>query len=78
MIEFMVMVKRPSAEWEGLGQHQFRVAPRKGDLVTMDDENGKGQAYEVIAVIHPLEPAGTAGDLILRHIGADVEVRRRL
>jgi hypothetical protein len=40
--------------------------------------DGKGQAYEVITVMHPIDPATTAGDLLLKHVGTDVAVRMRL
>lgn len=66
-VEFMVMeVGLP--EVRGLGSHRFRVAPRVDDFITMD-RDGQGEAFEVVAVIHPLEPASTAGDILIRHIG---------
>jgi hypothetical protein len=41
---------------------------------------GKKQpkAYEVIAVLHPMEPGGTAGDLIVRYLGTQSELRQRI
>lgn len=77
LIEFMVMTKNPLEDFEPLGSQKFRVAPRVGEYVTIN-ENGVGQAYRVKAVIHPLEPAGTAGDLVLEHVGTDLELRMGL
>jgi hypothetical protein len=34
-----------------------------------------GQAYKVLAVIHPFEPSETAGDLYVERIGTDLELR---
>ena len=73
MIEFVVMVVERGGRWCGLGTHKFRTAPHVGHVITMNDPNGIGQAYEVVAVIHPLEPTSTAGDLVLRHIGTNVD-----
>jgi len=77
-LAFMVMVKSATGETTGLGSHTFAVAPRTGEYVTMSDEKGIGQAYRVKAVIHPAETTTTAGDLILEHIGTDVELRKSL
>jgi hypothetical protein len=78
VIEFMVMRKSPDGEWEGLGRRSFAVAPRTGEYVTLNDENGKGQAYRVKAVIHPLEMDGTAGDLVLEYVSTDADMRKGL
>ena len=78
MIKFIVMVKKTGGNFEGLGARRFRSAPSIGHHITLDDESGIGQAYEVIAIIHPAEPAETAGDVILRHVGTDVEMRMAL
>lgn len=72
----MVMVRNSSGNIDGLGRHSFRMAPRIGEYVTLNDKTGSGQAYRVRAVVHPLEPAPTAGDLILEHIGTDIEIMR--
>jgi hypothetical protein len=74
LIEFLVMTK-DSDGIKGLGTHSFRIAPRTGEFVILDDGNHIGQAYRVKAVIHPLDFVGTAGDLILEHVGTDVEMR---
>lgn len=78
LVKFVVAVKHGESEFTGLGAHQFRVAPRIGEFVTFDDKKGIGQAYKVKAVIHPLEPVETAGDLILEHIGTDLDLRLSL
>lgn len=77
LIEFVVIVKDAQGNY-GLGTHGFRLAPRIGEFVTLNDDKGIGQAYRVKAVIHPLEPASAAGDLILEHIGTDIEFRMEL
>ena len=76
LIEFMVMVRSSSGDIDGLGRHSFRIAPRIGEYVTLNDKTGNGQAYKVKAVVHPLEPAPTAGDLILEYFGTDIEAMR--
>lgn len=78
MIEFMVLKKQPDGSWEGLGTHQFRAVPRVGEHIEMNDEQGIGQVYEVIAVIHPLDAAGNAGDVIIRHVATTTEFRKSL
>jgi len=77
LIKFTVITKNQLEDFEPLGTQRFRIAPRVGEYVTIN-ESGIGQAYRVKAVIHPLEPAGTAGDLILEHVGTDVEMRMGL
>ena len=78
MIEFMVMEKKADGEWEGLGRQSFRIAPRIGEYIDLNDEEGIGQTYEVIAVMHPMQPASTAGDLIIRHLGTGTDFRKNL
>lgn len=58
-----------------LGQLQFRVAPRKGEYITLDGEEGQSQNYEVLAVVHTSELGATAGDLLVRHTGSDADFR---
>ena len=60
---------------KGLGQLRFRIAPRKGENITLEDKEGQAQNYEVLAVIHPSEIAATAGDLLVRHTGSDADFR---
>ena len=36
------------------------------------------KAYEVVAVLHPMEPGSTAGDLIVRYLGTQSELRQRM
>jgi hypothetical protein len=78
LVEFMVMVRNSNGNVDGLGRHSFRIAPRIGEYVTVDDKTGNGQAYKVKAVVHPLNPTSTAGDLVLEHIGTDLEMRNVL
>lgn len=63
---------------KGLGEKHFRVAPRVSEHITMNDDEGIGQNYEVVAVAHPSEPAATSGDLLVCHTGTDVEFRQSL
>lgn len=78
-VSSMVMLqKKPDGNFEDLGQHEFRVTPQLGHYVTMNDRFGIGQAYQVIAVIHPLEPDAIASNLILRHVGTSAEMRGRI
>ena len=76
LILFMVM-EVVGGKYVGLGLQRFRVAPRMNEYITRDVD-GKGQMYKVIAVMHPLEPAGTAGDLIIERLGTDIEIRNLL
>jgi hypothetical protein len=39
---------------------------------------GQKAAYEVVAVLHPMEPGSTAGDLIVRYLGTQSELRQRI
>ena len=75
-VEFMVM-RVKDGKYEGMGRQKFRIAPRIGEYITTD-EDGIGQAYVVKAVMHPMEPAGTAGDIILSHVGSDLDLRKSL
>ena len=36
------------------------------------------KAYEVVAVLHPMEPVSTAGDLIVRYLGTQSELLKRI
>lgn len=76
MVAFIVIEKKLDGKHLGLGEHEFRSAPRVGEHIIMNDNNGIGQAYEVIAVLHPLDPGSNAGDLIIRHISTDVDFRK--
>lgn len=78
MVEFMVLEKRGDGTWEGHGQRSFKVTPRVGEHVEMNDDKGIGQTYKIIAVVHPLEGAPTAGDLIIRHVGESTDWRGAL
>ena len=36
------------------------------------------KAYEVVAVLHPMEPGSAAGELIVRYLGTQSELRQRM
>ena len=36
------------------------------------------KAYEIVAVLHPMEPGSTAGDLIVRYLDTQSELRQRM
>lgn len=76
LFEFLVVdvTDDPPRGW---GMRSFRLPPARGDIITRNDDNGIGQAYEVIAVMHPDKPTSTSGELIVRHLGTDSEIRRR-
>ena len=57
---------------------EFWVPPHVGHFITMNDDSGIGKAYEVVAVLHPMEPGSTAGDLIVRYLGTQSELRQRI
>ncbi len=78
MIEFMVVEKKSDGSVQGFGRKSFRVTPRVGEFVTMEDEEGVSHAYKVIGVIHPLEPASTSGDLYLKYVGKINDLQKQL
>lgn len=75
----IVIVKTPGNDaWEGLGTHEFRVMPRKGERIDFDDPDGIGYSYEVVAVHHPQDPVTTAGDVYAVRIGTVTDTAVRL
>lgn len=78
MVEFIVMEKTADGELSGMGQHEFRIAPRTGEYIEMNDSEGIGQTYVVLAVLHAQSPAPTAGDLIVKHVGDSTSFRNSL
>ena len=78
MIKFMALEKKSNGEWQGHGSHEFLATPRVGEHITMNDDEGIGQAYQIIAIMHPIAPTMTAGDLIIRHVGTDGDFRQSL
>lgn len=78
MTTFMVIEKRADGQWNGLGEHTFRAVPRVGEHIEMNDPHGIGQVYEVLTIIHPLNAAGNAGDIIIRHIATTTDFHTRL
>jgi len=77
-IKFLVMEKKADGLWDGLGVHRFAIPPRTGEFVAFNDGNGKGQVYRVKAVMHPIDPTGNAGDLILEYVNTDLEFRKNV
>jgi hypothetical protein len=78
VIEFLVIEKTAGGKWRGHGRRQFQAPPHIGDNITEDDDQGIGQAYEVVAVIHPMVATDMAGDLIIVHVGTDADFREAL
>lgn len=74
----MVLEKTDTGDWEGHGTQEFEVAPKTGEYISFDDNNGIGQIFEVVAVIHPLSKTMTAGDLIIRYVSDNVEFKKSL
>ena len=77
MVEAMLLL-RDKKKWEGLGKQAFQAMPRVGEYIAMNDENGVGRIYEVVAVIHGAAPCSTAGEIYIRYAGTELEVMRRL
>jgi len=75
MIEFIVLEKTADGALEGRGPHTFHATPPTGEYLTMDDATGSEQAYRILAVVHAVDPSatGAAGDLLIRHLGNDVD-----
>ena len=57
----------------GLGLHQFRLVPRLDEFISMNVDY-RAKIYKVVAVIHPLVPIATAGDIIVEYLGAESEL----
>jgi hypothetical protein len=68
--EFMVFLRKSDGSVEGMGRRTFQVPPRTGEYVTTNSPNGL-EAFRIKAVIHPLEPASTAGDIVLEYVATD-------
>ncbi|MEI8393476.1 MAG: hypothetical protein WCF85_01990 [Rhodospirillaceae bacterium] len=66
-VDFMVC-DWTTGERVGLGLKKFKVTPVVGDIISVNDKNGIGQAYKVIARILPLDDPDAAGDLELVRI----------
>ncbi len=78
MIEWIVIEKKSNGQFSALGAHKFAASPRVGEYVAMTDEEDNGQVYCVRAVIHPLDPAVSAGDLIIEYVDTELRVRKKL
>ena len=76
--EFFV-VETDDVQTRDLGLRSFRVRPCRGDYITTIDAYGVEQAFEVSAVIHPLESSDDEPvELIVRHWGRDAALRMAL
>ena len=62
----------------GLGSHTFHAVPHVGEYISMNDSEGNGQAYKVKAVIHVPDPSSSGGDLIIEHVGTEMQLMQRL
>lgn len=78
MFRFIVIEQKVGSKPKGLGEHEFHATPRIGEHIEMNDDQGIGQIYEVIAVIHPFDAAANAGDIIIRHVATTTEFRKNL
>lgn len=76
MVEFIVIEHLEDGHPKGLGLHQFRAVPRVGEHIAMNDDQGIGQVYKVVAIIHPLDPGDNAGDIIVRYISTITEFHK--
>lgn len=77
MKKHMVVLKHADGRFEQLGEgvYEFEVPPRQGEYIIIDDENHIGQAYQIVAVLHPDIPTYTATELIVKYIDTDVNLR---
>jgi len=41
-------------------------------------QKAAGRHTRIVAVLHPMEPGSTAGDLIVRYLGTQSELRQRI
>lgn len=71
MVEFKVIEVGIVASKE-LGSPSFKVAPQREDILLLDRE-GAEHAFEVVAVMHSIQPTTNAGDLLIRHLGERTE-----
>lgn len=55
---------------------ELAAAPRVGEYLSLNDPNGIGQSFEVLAVIHPVNPGSSTAtvEVRLRHIGTEVDL----
>jgi hypothetical protein len=79
MVSFSVIEKLYNGEFVEHGPRAYHLAPRLREHITLIDEDGIAQVYQVIAVIHPDKPSSsTVGDLIVRHNDDDATFRATL
>ena len=48
----VIEIKPNTNEWVGRGELEFEVAPRIGEHITFDNENGEGVIYKIVSVRH--------------------------
>lgn len=79
-VEFIVVEKTADGRTIAHGVHKFRVPPRVGEHLGMEDANRVSQGYRVIAVALAADPIpmSGAGDLYVRHVGTEHEMVARL
>lgn len=75
-----IVIVRPkdSNNWRGLGGMEFAVSPRIGEYLSINDDDGIGQAYRIVAVLHAPNMGKTIGDILAVYECTDVELRSRL
>ena len=74
MPEFVLVIRKPDGSTEEYGTHQFTISPMTGDYIEINDKKGIGQAYEVFARVHPLDPVKPAY-IILDYVSSAAELR---
>lgn len=59
---------------------RMAAVPRTGEYFTINDREGIGQAFEVVAVIHPTNPSPSTATVEIRakHVGTSTELFVRL
>ena len=78
MIPLIMIEKTADGNWRGMGLQHFMVMPRVGEHIEVGDSKGTAQIYEVVAVIHPLQPTPNGGDIIVRYVAEGTEFRTGL
>lgn len=76
--EAMVFAKEPGQTfWKGVGHHTFRVLPRIGEHIAMDNDEGHGYLYRVVMIHHPIDLAQNIGDIYMVQDGPIIDVMER-
>ncbi|MDV6373759.1 hypothetical protein [Deinococcus arenicola] len=74
----LIVKTKGSSSWKGLGTKQFRMMPRIGEFIEMNDDAGIGQAYRGVGILHPTEIASNMGDVLVVYECDSTELRQRL